>query len=154
MSPRIIDGVTELRSLVGHKMGTSDWLEIPQSMIDSFAELTLDQQWIHIDTERAKHDSPYGTTIALGFLTVSLLSHLHAQVVEIKGDFTRSINYGFNRLRFPAAVPAGARLRLHSTLQAVKELDDGVECIWNVSIEVDGQAKPALVAEWLGRAYR
>jgi len=69
MSPRIIDGLTELRSLVGHKMGTSDWLEIPQSMIDSFAELTLDQQWIHIDTERAKHESPYGTTIALGFLT-------------------------------------------------------------------------------------
>ena len=103
---------------------------------------------------RARAESPYGTTIAHGFLTMSLVSHLHAQAVRIEGDFARRINYGFNRVRFPAAVPAGARIRTHSTLQALDEIDGGVQLTWAVTVEIEGQSRPALVAEWLTRLYR
>jgi acyl dehydratase len=154
MSPRVIADIAELRSLVGQEVGVSDWFEVSQSLIDAFADLTCDPQWIHVDPERARSESPYGTTIAHGFLTLSLLSNLHRQLVEIRGDFTRAINYGFNRVRFPAAVPAGARIRAHSTLQTVEDIEGGVQCTWDVSVEIEGQPKPALVAQWLGRLYR
>lgn len=154
MSPRVIESLAELQQLAGTEVGVSEWCAVPQSLIDAFAELTHDPQWIHVDPKRAERESPYGTTVAHGFLTLSLLSHLHRQIVQIRGDYSRSINYGFNRLRFPAAVPAGARIRVRSKLQAVKEIVGGVECIWDVAVEIDGQEKPALVAEWLGRLYR
>ena len=124
-----------------------------QSLIDAFADVTRDQQWIHVDSERARAESPYGTTIAHGFLTLSLLSHLHAQAVEIRGGFARRINYGFNRVRFPAAVPAGARIRARSTLQAFEEIAGGVQLTWAVVLEIEGQSRPALAAEWLVRFY-
>ena len=154
MSPRIVDGLTELQGFVGQEVGVSDWFDVTQTLIDKFADVTLDPQWIHIDPVRAKSESPYGTTIAHGFLTLSLMSHLQRQVVQIRGDFSRSINYGFNRIRFPSAVPAGARIRLHSTLHAVEEIEGGVQCTWDLSLEIEGQSKPAMIAQWLGRLYR
>ncbi len=107
MPPRVIEGLVELKSLVGQQVGLGDWFVVDQPLIDAFAEVTKDRQWIHLDAARAKAESPYGTTIAHGFLTLSLLSHLHSQAVQVHGDFTRAINYGFNRVRFPAPVLAG-----------------------------------------------
>ena len=154
MGLRIVADFDELKSLIGQEIGVGNWLEVTQKLIDSFAELTQDPQWIHIDPVRAQLESPYGTTVVHGFLTVSLLSCLHRDLIEIRGEYTRSINYGFNRLRFPAAVPAGSRIRLRSKLQAVEEIEGGLQCIWNVTVEIEGQPKPALVAEWIGRLYR
>jgi acyl dehydratase len=154
MPLRIIDGLAELQSLVGQEVGVSDWFEVSQDLIDRFADVTGDRQWIHIDPQRARSESPYGTTIAHGFLTLSLLSRLHGEAVQIRGDFSRTINYGFNRLRFPAAVPAGERIRLHSTLHALDEIEGGAQCTWDLVVEIEGQPKPALVAQWLGRLYR
>jgi acyl dehydratase len=154
MPVRVIEGVAELATLVGQEVGTSDWLEVTQALIDAFAAVSNDHQWIHVDPERARAESPYGATIAHGFLTVSMISRLHAQAVQIRDGFTRGINYGFNRLRFPAAVPAGARIRIHSTLQACEVIDDGVQMTWAIVIEIEGQSRPALAAEWLTRLYR
>lgn len=154
MLPRVIDGIGELGGLVGQELGVSDWLEISQALIDRFAELTGDRQWIHVDSRRAQAESPYGTTVAHGFLTLSLVSPLHRQIVRIGGEFTRSINYGFNRVRFPAAVPAGARIRVHSTLEAIEEVDGGIQLTWAITVEIEGQPKAALVAQWLVRLYR
>ena len=153
MLPRIVDGLAELKQLVGQEVGVSEWFEVTQVLIDKFADVTSDQQWIHVDPDRAKTDSPYGTTIAHGFLTLSLVSYLQRQAVQIRGDYSRVINYGFNRVRFPAAVPAGARVRLHSTLHAVEDVEGGVQCTWDLNVEIEGQPKPALVAQWLGRLY-
>ena len=153
MSPRVIDGLESLRGLVGQEVGVSDWLEVLQAKIEAFADVTGDRQWIHVDAQRAQAESPYGTTIAHGFLTLSLVSQLHGRAVRISG-FTRAINYGLNRLRFPAAVLSGARIRTHSTLEAVEEIDGGVQLTWAVTVEVEGQAKPALAAQWLVRLYR
>ena len=108
MPGRVIEEIAVLKEFIGREVGTSAWFEVTQSLIDAFAEVTRDQQWIHLDSARARVQSPYGTTIAHGFLTLSLLSHLHSQAVEIRGEFARRINYGLNRVRFPAALPAGA----------------------------------------------
>jgi acyl dehydratase len=154
MTGRVIDDVLELNALVGHEVGTSDWLEVDHDLIEGFAALTRDHQWIHVDRDRARRESPHGTTIAHGFLTLSLLSQLQAQAVQIRGDFPRRINYGFNRIRFPAAVLAGARLRLRSTLQALDEIEGGFQLTWGVILEIEGQPRPALAAEWITRLYR
>jgi acyl dehydratase len=154
MVQRVIDGLDELRRLVGQEIGVSDWFEVTQSLIDAFAELTGDRQWIHVDPERARAESPYGTTVAHGFLTLSLLSQLHGQVVQIHGDYRRAINFGFNRVRFPAAVPAGARVRVRSALEALEEIPAGAQLTWAVSVEIEGQSKPAVAAQWLVRLYR
>jgi acyl dehydratase len=148
---RVIEGVAELKSLVGQQVGISDWFSATQEHINAFAEVTGDRQWIHVDTERARSESPFGTTIAHGFLTLSLLSHLHAQAVQVRGDFKMAINYGLNRVRFPSPVPAGSRVRAHSTLQSVEEVPGGLQVVWVVTIEIEGNSKPALVAEWVIR---
>jgi acyl dehydratase len=145
--------LSELRTQAGKEIGVSAWHEVTQSQIDQFAEVSGDHQWIHIDQERAKRESPYGTTIAHGFLTVSLLSQLINEAVEIEGDFKLRVNYGFNRLRFTGAVPSGSRIRGRFTLQSIKDVDGGVELTWLSTVEVEGRDKPALVAEWLGRTY-
>jgi acyl dehydratase len=143
----------DLRTQVGREIGVSAWREITQSQIDRFAEITGDDQWIHVDPDRARRESPYGTTIAHGFLTVALLSELINEAVEIDGDFKLRVNYGFNRLRFTGAVPSGARIRGRFTLHSIKDVDGGVEITWLSTVEVEGRDKPALVAEWLGRTY-
>lgn len=143
----------ELRSQVGREIGVSEWHEVTQEQIDRFAGITGDDQWIHCDVERARRESPYGTTIAHGFLTVSLLSRFAREAVPIEGAFKMRINYGFNRLRFTGAVPAGSRIRGRFTLNSIKDVEGGVEIAWGVSVEVEGREKPALAAEWLGRTY-
>lgn len=153
MPPTIVNGLVELSNFVGKEVGVSDWFVVDQSMVDQFANLTLDTQWIHTDPERAKRESPYGTTIVHGFLTLAMLSHLQRDAVQLQGDFTRSINYGFNRIRFPAPVPVGARIRLHSTLNSVEQIEGGVQITWDLTVEIEGQSKPAVAAQWIGRAY-
>ena len=153
MPQRVIDGVVELRSLVGQEVGVSDWFTLTQERINAFAEVTEDRQWIHCDAERARAESPYGTTIAHGFLTLSLLGHLLSQAVRLTGPLSRKINYGLNRVRFPAAVPAGARIRARFTLQAAEEVPGGLQLAWVVTTECEGQPKPVMVAESLSRIY-
>jgi len=149
-----IAGLNELRNLVGKEVGVSDWFLVTQELVNRFADLTHDSQWIHTDPVRAKRESPYGTTISHGFLTLSLLSHLQRQAVQIGGDFSRAINYGLNRGRFPTAVPVGSRIRVHSTLASVDEIEGGVQITWDASLEIEAQQKPGLVAQWLIRLYR
>jgi acyl dehydratase len=143
----------DLRGRVGQEIGVSEWHVVTQAQIDQFAEVTGDRQWIHLDQDRARRESPYGTTIAHGFLTVSLLSQLINEAVEIEGDFKLRVNYGFNRLRFTGAVPSGSRIRGRFALHSIKEVEGGVEINWLSTVEVEGRDKPALVAEWLGRTY-
>jgi acyl dehydratase len=156
MSPtakRIVASVGDLKALVGQELGVSEWHTITQEQIDRFAEVTGDNQWIHVDVERCKRESPYGAPIAHGFLTVSLLSGYIKEAVEIRGDYKMRINYGFNRLRFTGGVPAGSRIRARFALNSIKDFEGGVEIAWGASVEVEGREKPALVAEWLGRTY-
>ena len=152
--PRTIESLTELQQLVGQEVGTSEWMEITQSLIDQFAAVTDDQQWIHTDPERARRESPYQSTIAHGFLTLSLLSHLQRQTVEIAGEFSRAINYGLNRVRFPAPVMCDSRIRLHSTLQGLDEVEGGIQCTWDLTVEIEGGTKRAMGAQCVGRLYR
>jgi acyl dehydratase len=154
MPTRVINEIAELKRLIGQEVGLSDWIVISQALIDAFADVTQDRQWIHCDVVRATAESPVGGTIAHGFLTLALLTPLKMQAVKIEGDFKMSLNYGFNRVRFPAPVPAGARIRLRSTLASVEDIAGGVQVTWSITVEIEGQPKPALVAEWLGRLYR
>ncbi len=153
MPTRIIEGIEELRSLVGREINSSDWLEVTQARINAFADATEDHQWIHIDVQRAKTDSPFKTTIAHGFLTLSLLPDLAAQAFKVQGDFKMGINYGLNRLRFVSPVPAGSRIRAHFALHSLEDVPGGVQLTWSVTVVIDGGQKPALVAEWLVRYY-
>ena len=148
-NPRVVNGLDELRALIGQEAGASEWVTVTQGMIDQFADLTDDHQWIHVDVERAKREMPFGSTIAHGFLTVSLLPRLAREAVDVRGDFKMRINYGFNRLRFVSPVKAGARIRARFTPQKVTEN----EVTWLVTVDVEGSEKPAIVAEWLGRFY-
>jgi acyl dehydratase len=151
MPLRVIEGIAELRNLVGQEVGISAWHTVTQAQIDAFAEATGDRQWIHIDPERARTESPFATTIAHGFLTLSLLSYLHGQAVQVRGDFRMAINYGLNRVRFPSPVPAGSRIRTRSTLQSLSDIPGGVQIVWLVAVESEDRPKPALVAEWIVR---
>jgi acyl dehydratase len=141
--------IPELRGRVGEEIGVSEWREISQERINDFARVTEDDQWIHLDGERAQRESAYGTTIAHGFFTVSLLPVWFRETVNLRGRMT--INYGFNRLRFPAAVPAGSRVRARFVLNSIKDVDGGAEIAWGISVEIEGREKPALAAEWLIR---
>lgn len=150
---RLINGIAELKTLVGQEVGCSEWHTVSQDRIDRFADVSGDHQWIHVDVERARQESPYHTTIAHGFLTVAMLSKMVEESVDVQGSFKMRINYGFNRLRFTGAVPSGSRIRGRCALNSVKDFDGGVEVAWGVTVEVEGQSKPALVAEWLVRTY-
>ncbi len=151
---RVIENIEELRSLVGKEVAAGDWFPVEQSRIDRFADAIEDHQWIHQDVERARVESPYGGTIAHGFLTLSLLSYLSNRCLEIRGDFGMRINYGLNRVRFPAPVLAGTRIRPRFTLQSLEEIEGGYQATWAVTVEAEGAQKPALYAEWLVRLYR
>jgi len=122
-------------------------------MIAEFGELTRDPQWIHVDVERAARESPFGATIAHGFLTLSLVSHLFRQTVAIQTGQRMNINYGFNRLRFVSPVHSGSRIRLRISLIVVKDIESGIECTWNLIVECEASEKPAIAAEWLTRMY-
>ena len=144
--------IRELESRVGEEVAVSPWIEITQERIDTFARAIDDFQWIHVDPQRAKQ-SPFGGTIAHGFLTLSLLSHLSERTFSFS-DRRMGINYGLNRVRFTSPVPVGSRVRARFTLLKYEKIEgDGVQVTWNATIEIDGATKPALVAEWLGRHY-
>src|SRR5262249_27848709 len=153
MPQRIIGGVEELRGLVGQEVAVGDWFTVTQEQIDAFADVTRDHQWIHVDPERARRESPFGTTVAHGFLTLSLLSHLHSQAVQIRGKVRMSLNYGLNRVRFTSVVKSGSRIRARSVLKELIDIPDGVRLVWAITVESEGSPKPALVAEWLGQMY-
>jgi acyl dehydratase len=142
----------ELKSLVGQEIGTSSWVTIEQERIDKFAEATGDHQWIHVDPERAK-DGPFGSTIAHGFLTLSLIPALAWEVYTIEGA-RLSVNYGLNKLRFITPVTVGSRVRAHLTLSGVDDVPgDALQVTTTVTIELEGAPKPAAVAETLTRIY-
>jgi acyl dehydratase len=141
----------ELEQRVGEEVGVSPWVEVTQERIDTFAKAIDDFQWIHVDRARAKA-SPFGGTIAHGFLTLSLLSHLSERTFGFT-DRKMGINYGLNRVRFTSPVPSGARVRARFTLAKYEPLEGGVQVTWNTLVEIEGKDKPALIAEWLGRHY-
>ncbi len=144
--------VRELESRVGEELGVSPWVEMPQDRIDLFAKATEDFQWIHVDRERAK-SSPFGTTIAHGYLTLSMLPKLIESTFEFS-DRKMGVNYGLNKVRFTAPVPAGARIRGRFTLGRYEKLaDGGVQTTWNVTLEREGGDKPVMVAETIARHY-
>jgi acyl dehydratase len=137
---------------VGEEIAVSDWLEVTQAHINQFADATGDHQWIHVDPVRAAAELPSKTTIAHGFLTLSLLSTLIRESIRFTG-LRMAINYGLNRVRFVSPVPSGSRIRALITLQSVDTVGDGVQATWIATIERDGSEKPAAVAEWLVRYY-
>jgi acyl dehydratase len=144
--------IPDLEQRVGEEVGVSPWVDVTQERIDTFAKAIDDFQWIHVDPARAK-SSPFGGTIAHGFLTLSLLSHLSERTFSF-ADRKMGVNYGLNRVRFTAPVPSGSRVRARFTLHKFERLSDGgIQLTWNAVIEREGSDKPALVAEWLGRHY-
>jgi acyl dehydratase len=147
-----MNSLRELEGKVGQEVGVSPWVEITQERIDTFARAIEDFQWIHVDAERAKA-SPFGSTIAHGFLTLSLLSHL-SEITFGFSDRRMGINYGLNRVRFTSPVPVDSRVRARFTVQKFEKIEgNGVQVTWSVVVEREGADKPALVAEWLGRHY-
>jgi len=148
----VIPSIARLKEWIGKEVAVTDWLTVGQERIDGFAGATEDHQWIHVDRERAARESPYGTTVAHGFLSLSLLPYLLGQAIEIQG--TRlGINYGLNRVRFTGPLPAGSRVRARFRLAAVEDIAMGVQTTWNVTLERKGEEKPVLVAEWLTRRH-
>ncbi len=147
-----MSSLKDLAARVGQEVGVSPWLEVTQARIDTFAKAIDDFQWIHVDRERAKA-SPFGGTIAHGFLTLSLLSHLAERTFSFS-DRKMGVNYGLNRARFTSPVPSGSRVRARFTLAKYEPLEgNGVQVTWNTTVEIEGKDKPALVAEWIGRHY-
>ena len=142
-----VEGIEQLRDLIGRELGPTDWVEITQDDVDRFAEVSRDHQWIHVDRERAAKESPYGTTVAHGNLTLSLVDRFRPRLIRT-GGVKMGINYGFNKVRFPAAVPTGSRVRGRAEVMSVDELGDGW---WHVvtrfTIEGERSEKPACVAE-------
>jgi acyl dehydratase len=141
----------ELKALVGTEIGTSDWLTVDQGRIDKFAAVTGDDQWIHVDPKRAAAGM-FGTTVAHGFLTLSLLPYFIRSSHKIQGA-RLSVNYGLNRVRFPSPVPVDSRLRAHFKLLSFEAIEGGVQLVTEVTVEREGQVKPVCVAESVGRLY-
>ena len=148
----VIEHPSDLSEYLGRKIGVSDWLKIDQERIDAFAEATGDDYWIHVDGERAQREMPGGKTIAHGFLTLALISHLARSIFRITRR-GRSINYGVNRVRFTCPVPVGSRIRLHQTVKIVEPLDSCVRITTECLVEIEGQDRPAMVAETVVQIY-
>ncbi|WP_432193653.1 MaoC family dehydratase [Streptomyces sp. bgisy027] len=146
-----VNGLDELKKLSGTDLGTSGWIEITQSRIDTFADATDDHQWIHVDPERAT-EGPFGTPIAHGYLTLSLFIPLFTELLDVQGVTTK-VNYGLNKVRFPSPVKVGSRIRLVGRLGEVEEVPGGVQIAVEGTIEIEGAAKPAAVLQSLSRFY-
>ncbi len=147
----IVNGLDELRARIGEHLGNSEWLEVTQDRVNTFADATDDDQWIHVDVERAKA-GPFGGPIAHGFLTLSLLIPLWTELLELRG-IGMAVNYGLNKVRFPSPVPVGSRIRLGASLAEVRDVATGVEAVIDAVIECDGTAKPVCVAQAVHRYY-
>jgi acyl dehydratase len=142
----------DIKQHIGRELGPSDWMTVDQPMIDKFADATGDHQWIHVDVARAKKDMPGGKTIAHGYLTLSLVPRLAATLTRVKKR-SRGVNYGSNKVRFINPVPAGARIRLRQRIKNVEDITGGVRVTSEMTVEIEGQDKPALVAELIGQQY-
>ena len=153
MAPLVLTNPGALRELVGRQFGVTEWFRLTQGRIEQFALATEDRQWIHLDRERASRESPYGSTIAHGFLTLSLISHFVSQAIQIQSGVRLAVNYGLNRVRFPAAVLADSRIRARVALQDLKEQPDWLEAIYAVTVESEQATKPCCIAEWIVRYY-
>lgn len=149
---REIHSVEELKSLSGQEVAVTEWVAISQERVNLFAEATGDHQWIHVDVERSRKESPYGGTIAHGFLTLSLLPMLMESAVSMPIS-KMGVNYGLNKVRFPAPVPVGSKVRARMTLQEVEDIEGGAQITWKVTIEREGGDKPVCVAESVSRRY-
>ena len=155
MPKRMLESVDSLKELAGQEVALTDWFTVTQERIQQFADATLDHQWIHVDTERAQRESPFGAPIAHGFLTLSLLPHFMHQAIGIKEDVRLGVNYGLNHLRFVSPVRSGAKVRARFTLQSIKDVSpNGVEVVYNAVVEGENNPKPCCVAEWVVRYYR
>lgn len=149
---RVIASEEELRGLIGQEVAVTEWFPVTQERVNMFADATGDHQWIHLDVERSRKESPYGTTIAHGFLTLSLLPMMVQSAVTMP-PARMSVNYGLNKVRFPAPVPVGSRIRGRMTLLEVEDIDGGAQVVWKVTMEVEGGDKPVCVAESIARRY-
>jgi len=149
--PVVITGLEGLEAHVGQKVGVSDWKPVVQEEITAFAKLTGDEQWIHVDPERAA-EGPFGTTIQHGFLTLGMSTGLLWSVCVVEG-FGMILNYGLNKVRFPSMLPVGSRIRMHVEIAEVKQLEGGAEVVWRLTYEVEGKPKPCCVAELVFRYY-
>ena len=146
-----VSGIEELQGLVGQTIGPSEWREVTQEMVESFAELSGDDQWIHVDVERAKRESPFGTTVAHGNLTLSMIDGLRRGLMESTG-FKLGVNYGWNKVRFPAPVPVGSRVRASVEMVSVDDVGGGWwQVVQRWTVEVEGAEKPCCVADSVGR---
>jgi acyl dehydratase len=153
MNTLVVAYPKDLKEHIGRELGPSDWMTVDQAMIDKFAEATGDHQWIHVDVERAKREMPGGKTIAHGYLTLSMVPRLASTLVKVEKR-RRGVNYGSNKVRFTNVVPAGSRIRLRQRIVAVDEVSGGGYRITSqMTIEVEGQERPALVAETMGIQY-
>jgi len=147
----IFETPADLKEFLGKEIGVSEWLTITRERILQFAEATEDRQWIHVDRERAEKESPYKTTIAHGFLTLSLVSRFMTDVIQIRSGVGMAINYGLNRVRFPSPVRAGSRIRGRVALLSLKEMPEALEAAFSVTVEAEGGEKPCCVAESIVR---
>lgn len=154
VEPVVVETPESLKEYVGKEIGVSEWLRVTQERIAQFAEATEDRQWIHVDRERAERESPYGTTIAHGFLTLSLISQFMKDVIQVRGGAGMTVNYGLNRVRFPSPVRAGAKIRARITLLSIKEVSGAYETVFSAAVECEGGEKPCCVAELVVRYYR
>jgi acyl dehydratase len=153
MPPVVLEDLWSLKEFVGREIGVTGWLSLTQQRIEQFAEATEDRQWIHLDRERAGTESPYGATIAHGFLTLSLVSYFVKEVIAIRRGVRMAVNYGLNRVRFPSPVRSESKIRARIALLTWKELSDAVEVTFYVTMENEGSDKPCCVAEWVVRYY-
>jgi acyl dehydratase len=154
MPPFEIENLNSLKQCEGREFPATDWFVVTQDRIQKFADATEDRQWIHLNPERAQRESPFGGTVAHGFLTLSLLSYLLKHAVLIRSGVAMSVNYGLNKVRFPSAVRAGSKVRARATLLSVKESPDFVDATFLIHVESQSSGKPCCVAEWLLRYYR
>jgi acyl dehydratase len=153
MPPFVLGSLQSLKDYVGNEITTTAWMAVTQERIQQFADATEDHQWIHVDPERAQRESPYGAAIAHGFLTLSLMSYLMREAIQLPGDVRQTINYGLNRVRFPTPLRAGERIRARVRLLSCRELPASVEAIFEITVETEGGKKPCCVAEWILRYY-
>ena len=154
MPALVIETLDALKEYGGKEIGVSEWIVVTQERINQFAEATEDPQWIHVDSDRAKRESPFGVTIAHGFLTLSLISRLVKDVIQISGGTRLTINYGLNRVRFPSPVRERSKIRGRFTLISLQDRGKAQEAVFEVSVECEGNDKPCCVAEWVVRYYK
>ena len=152
MAHTTADGIEGVQGLVGQHLGFSDWVTVSQEQVNQFADATGDHQWIHVDPERAKKESPFGGPIAHGYLTLSLLPSMLPEIVEISG-FRMGVNYGTEKVRFPSPVPVGSRVRAGAALESATPFEGGIAMNMDVTVEVEGASKPSMVATVVYRRY-